>query len=91
MSGGPYGRGKAPERACMKVENWPELDQRVWRAAMNPGDIFDDAGERAQHRAISNRHAEKGYGRWLTFLEPRLARPPSSRAASGSSAAPSTS
>ena len=26
MSGGPYGRGKAPERACLPVDRWPEVD-----------------------------------------------------------------
>ena len=26
MSGGPYGRGKAPERACLPVPKWPDAD-----------------------------------------------------------------
>ena len=30
MSGGPYGRGKAPERACLKLESWPEKDRALW-------------------------------------------------------------
>jgi transcriptional antiterminator RfaH len=30
MSGGLYGRGKAPERACLPVDRWPEVDRRRW-------------------------------------------------------------
>jgi hypothetical protein len=30
MSGGPYGRGKAPERACLPIGQWPEEDRRLW-------------------------------------------------------------
>lgn len=70
MSGGPYGRGKAPERECMKVKDWPSADRRVWEEACAPVDPFaESGGERAGHSAISNAKAEKGYGRWLTFLK----------------------
>jgi putative transposase len=71
MSGGPYGRGKAPERACLKLQDWPEKDRRLWEAACKPGDLPDAerGGARANHAIMSNRKAEKGYGRWLTFLQ----------------------
>jgi integrase/recombinase XerD len=69
MSGGLYGRGKAPERACLPFANWPEVDRRLWRGACAPADLLDeDIGARANHSEVSNRKAEKGYGRWLTFL-----------------------
>ena len=69
MNGGPYGRGKAPERACLPIIAWPEVDRRLWQNACTPGDILsDDTGARAQHAAISNTKAAKGYGRWLTWL-----------------------
>lgn len=70
MSGGPYGRGKAPERACMPVASWPVEDQRLWRAACASVDLLslENDGARASHSEASNRKAEKGYGRWLTFL-----------------------
>ena len=69
MSGGPYGRGKAPERACLSVDQWPEADRRLWLAACAAGDILDDGvGARSSHADISNRKAAKGYGRWLTHL-----------------------
>jgi len=72
MSGGPYGRGKAPERACMSLQDWPEDDRRLWLAACKPVDFFaDHAGTRANHAIASNLKAERGYGRWLTFLRAR--------------------
>jgi hypothetical protein len=40
-------------------------------AACRPGDLLDaePTGARANHAIMSNRKAEKGYGRWLTFLQ----------------------
>ncbi len=69
MSGGLYGRGKAPERTCLKLPFWPEQDRQVWQAACEPADILAlDEGLRANHAPISNFKAAQGYGRWLTFL-----------------------
>jgi len=69
MSGGPYGRGKAPDRACMKLAVWPMEDRKMWELACRPADILDiDAGSRSAHSGISNRKAAQGYGRWLTYL-----------------------
>jgi integrase len=84
MSGGLYGRGKAPERACLPISQWPEADRRLWLAACAPGDILDDdIGARSGHAVISNRKATKGYGRWLTYLQisapATLAMPPVDR------------
>jgi integrase/recombinase XerD len=84
MSGGPYGRGKAPERACLPVAKWPDLDRALWLAACAPADLLDESiGARADHSFASNRKAAKGYGRWLTFLafdDPGcLTEPPASR------------
>ena len=69
MSGGLYGRGKAPERACTPIDCWPKADREVWECACATGDVLDDdAGARHGYSAISNRKTEKGYGRWLTFI-----------------------
>jgi integrase/recombinase XerD len=69
VSGGPYGRGKAPERACLPLQQWPNEDRKLWQAACAPTDPLDEhSGARAQFSAIANRNVEKGYGRWLTFL-----------------------
>ena len=69
MSGGLYGRGKAPERACMKLDDWPQEDRRLWTVAIQPADPFaDGGGERANYAYRSNEKAVKGYGRYLTYL-----------------------
>jgi integrase/recombinase XerD len=69
VSGGPYGRGKAPERACLPVDRWPEVDRHRWLKACTAGDLLDDeTGARSDHAPISNAKAAKGYGRWLTHL-----------------------
>jgi integrase/recombinase XerD len=84
MSGGPYGRGKAPERACVPIANWPLADRQLWQEACRPADLLDEhSGTRAYHSEASNRKAQKGYGRWLTFLiltDPDcIAEPPANR------------
>jgi hypothetical protein len=66
---GFYGRGRAPERACRRIEAWPSEDRRLWQAALQPGDLIDGGGERARYRPISNRKVERGYGRWLTHVD----------------------
>ena len=70
MSGGPYGRGKAPERACMKKEHWSEEDRQCFERACRPADPFavDGGGSRASYSDRSNHKLEVGYGRYLTFL-----------------------
>ena len=69
MSGGLYGRGKAPERACLKPKDWPADERLVWEKACEPADTLTlDVGARAYHAPISNFKAQQGYGRWLTFL-----------------------
>jgi integrase len=69
MSGGPYGRGKAPERACFPVDQWPEANRRRWLRACSACDLLDDkVGARSGHAHISNAKAAKGYGRYLNHL-----------------------
>lgn len=69
MSGGPYGRGKAPERACLKLDRWPDLDSALWRAACAPGSLLDEeVGARCDYAKITNEKDSKGYGRWLNYL-----------------------
>jgi integrase/recombinase XerD len=57
------------ERRCKPVEQWPHLDRQLWQVASQPGDLLDEGGCRARHSPYSNRAIEKGYGRWLTWLE----------------------
>ena len=73
MSGGIFGRGKAPNRACLKLADWPELDRQLWLAAVAPSDPFmQGGGTRARHRSRSNKKIVQNYGRWLTFLAGQL-------------------
>jgi integrase/recombinase XerD len=57
------------ERRCKPVEQWPELDQQSWEAALQPGDLLDEGGCRAGRSPYSNRAMQKGYGRWLAWLD----------------------
>src|SRR5262249_40718219 len=69
-SGGTHGRGEAPELACVPLTDWPAEDRRLWQAACTPTDpLAEHEGARANHAVMSNRKAERGYGRWLTFLQ----------------------
>ena len=57
------------ERRCKPVGQWPQVDQQCWKAALQPGDLLDDGGCRAGRSPYSNRQMQKGYGRWLAWLE----------------------
>jgi hypothetical protein len=68
----------------LPLSAWPKQDRNLWKAACVPADPLDeDVGSRSRHSRASNRKAEKGYGRWLTFLiaaDPGcLAEPPQQR------------
>src|SRR4051812_17275101 len=71
-----------PDCLVWPIEAWPEIDQRLWWAGLDPGDGLDPtyAADLAQS-TISN--ARKGYGRWLAVLaaagELDPAVPPASR------------
>jgi site-specific recombinase XerD len=58
-----------PLRRCLKVHEWPEVDQLVWGALFEPGDLLDGTAGLGHHWSEDTRHKyRKGYGRWLTFL-----------------------
>jgi integrase len=57
------------ERLCKPVEEWPECDRNLWYVALRAGDLLEDGGCRATHSSYSNRAMQKGYGRWLTWLD----------------------
>jgi integrase/recombinase XerD len=60
---------RGPERRCKTVDEWPKKDRDLWLAALHPGDVLEDGGERSRFSAVTNRNIAKGYGRWLTWLE----------------------
>jgi integrase/recombinase XerD len=59
------------ERCCRPIDQWPQHDRQRWQAALQPGDLLEQGGCRAEHSGYSNRAIEKGYGRWLTWLDSR--------------------
>jgi hypothetical protein len=56
-------------RRCTPVDKWPEQDRQSWQAALQPGDLLEEGGCRAERSRYSNREIEKGYGRWLDWLD----------------------
>ena len=58
-----------PLRRCLKVDKWPVLDQSMWYALFEPGDILDGTvGVSCNWSEETRDKYRKGYGRWLTYL-----------------------
>jgi integrase len=55
----------------LRLAEGPERDRQLWQQALQPTDLLELGGERAEYAAISNRDVERGYGRWLTFCQRR--------------------
>ena len=54
----------------LPVDEWPEADREVFRAAYEPGDVFDEtAGPGAHLSEGSRRMIRSTYRRWLGFLK----------------------
>ena len=58
-----------PERKALKIEQWPSRDRNLWQSAITAADPFSEEGSRAHLRAISNYKVEKGYGRFLNYIQ----------------------
>src|SRR5437762_2928308 len=61
----------AAERRCRPLDQWPQSDRRQWQSALEAGDPLEQGGCRAERSPFSNRAIEKGYGRWLAWLDSR--------------------
>jgi integrase/recombinase XerD len=58
-----------PLRRCLKVHEWPQVDQLAWGALFELGDLLDGTTGLGHHWSEDTRQKyRKGYGRWLTFL-----------------------
>jgi hypothetical protein len=54
----------------LPVNEWPEADREAFRAAYEPGDVFDETAGPGAHLAAGTRDMIKvGYRRWLGFLK----------------------
>ena len=76
----------------LPVSEWPEADRAAFRAAYEPGDVFDETtGPGAQHSEGTREMIELGYRRWLGFLKANypddLSAPPAERISSHSECA----
>ena len=52
----------------LRVERWPEDDQRAWAAALQDDNPFD-SGAAAHWRPSTRQTVASGYGRWIAWLE----------------------
>lgn len=67
MSTSQHGRVRG---RSLPLADWPAADRLAWRAALQPADIFDAAPRPATRWRPSTRLLiERGYGRWLTWLD----------------------
>jgi integrase/recombinase XerD len=68
----------------LPVNEWPETDRDAFRAAYEPGDVFDETAGPGAHFSPGTREMiEVGYRRWLGFLKTscpeHLSLPPAER------------
>jgi integrase/recombinase XerD len=68
----------------LPVNEWPEADREAFRAAYEPGDLFDGTAGPGAHLAEGTRRMIRfGYRRWLGFLKANypddLSKPPAER------------
>jgi integrase/recombinase XerD len=68
----------------LPVNEWPETDRAAFRAAYEPGDLFDGTAGPGAHLAAGTRRMTKcSYRRWLGFLKANypddLSMPPAER------------
>jgi integrase/recombinase XerD len=68
----------------LPVNDWPEADRAAFRAAYEPGDLFDGTAGSGAHLAAGTRRMTKfSYRRWLGFLKAHypddLSMPPAKR------------
>ena len=54
----------------LPVAQWPKVDHEAFRAAYEPGDVFDETGGPGAHLAEGTRKLIRtAYRRWLGFLK----------------------
>ena len=58
-----------PIRRCLRVDQWPTIDQNLWHQVTAPRHVLDeDAGRSASWRKPTRKKNRKGNGRWLSYL-----------------------
>ena len=54
---------------AVKIDQWPELDQQLWRDAISKGDFLEPDGAGAHWADATKIQVQKGYGKWIFHLE----------------------
>jgi len=54
---------------AVKIDQWPELDQQLWRDAISKGDFLEPDGAGAHWADPTKTQVQKGYGKWIFHLE----------------------
>ena len=57
-----------PALRCLRIPEWPDLDQRHWHAILRRGELLDDDGRAADWSPATILKHRKGYDRWLGWL-----------------------
>ena len=60
-----------PARRCRPVAEWPQTHRHAWTMAVRQGDRLNPGGPASQWAPRSKLKTEKGYGRFLTWLDLR--------------------
>ena len=54
---------------AVKIGQWPELDQQLWRDATSKGDFLEPSGAGAHWAEATKKQVVKGYGKWIFHLQ----------------------
>ena len=63
--------GRNPARRCKSVREWPAADRALRALALRAGDVIDEGGALACYSHAYIQKLDKGYGRWLQWLDMR--------------------
>ena len=59
------------ERTSLPLTDWPDQDRRLWQASTETGRYFQKAGKAAHWSDATKRQVQKGYAKWLWYLQDR--------------------
>ena len=55
-------------RTSVDIQNWPEQDRSLWRAALHVSTFLEPNGAAAHWAEATKTQVQKGYGKWMHFL-----------------------
>ena len=56
---------RKPKRWVLRYDQWPQKHMEAWQSAIDPGDVFSDAGRGSHWTEKTRRQIVKDYGMWL--------------------------